>query len=121
MKMGANLYISITMDEDIFGNNGYSEQGLFALEKQSVDKLCKLAEMGKSYASQLEDQVVRLCLTLELGAEEPVLRGIVKTAGAEDLMLLKAALEKRLAESLPTVTQLGSFAAADSVESGFLI
>ena len=47
MKMGANLYISITMDEDIFGDNGYSEQGLFALEKQSVDKLCKLAERNR--------------------------------------------------------------------------
>lgn len=47
MKMGANLYFSVTMDEDIFGNNGYSEQGLFALGKRSVDKLCKLAERNQ--------------------------------------------------------------------------
>lgn len=47
MKMGSNLYFSITMDEDIFGNNGYSEQGLFALEKQSVDRLCQLAERNQ--------------------------------------------------------------------------
>lgn len=47
MKMGSNLYFSITMDEDIFGNNGYSEQGLFALGKQSVDGLCKLAERNQ--------------------------------------------------------------------------
>lgn len=44
MKLGCNLYFSFTMDENLFGDNGYSEQGLFALGKQSVDRLCKLAE-----------------------------------------------------------------------------
>lgn len=44
MKLNGNLYFSFTMDEDLFGNNDYSEQGLFALSKQSVDKLCKLAQ-----------------------------------------------------------------------------
>lgn len=44
MKLGCNLHFAFTMDEDLFGNNGYSEQGLFALGKQSVDRLCKLAE-----------------------------------------------------------------------------
>ena len=44
MKLGGNLYFSFTMDEDIFGKNDYSEQGLFALSKQSVDRLCKLAK-----------------------------------------------------------------------------
>lgn len=43
MKLGCNLYFSFTMDEDLFGENGYSEHGLFALGKQSVDRLCKLA------------------------------------------------------------------------------
>ena len=43
MKLGCNLYFSFTMDEELFGENGYSEQGLFALGKQSVDRLCKLA------------------------------------------------------------------------------
>ncbi len=43
MKVCKNLYFSFTMDGDIFGDNGYSEQGLFALSKQSVDKLCQLA------------------------------------------------------------------------------
>ena len=89
--------------------------------QQEYRALFKEAELGRQYRKELEDSVVRLCLSLELGAEAQVYRGIVKTAGAEDLMLLKAALEKRLAESLPVVTQLGSFAAADSVESGFLI
>jgi len=44
MKLGCNLYFSFTMDEDLFGENEYSEQGLFALGKQSVDRLCKLAQ-----------------------------------------------------------------------------
>ncbi|MCM1159189.1 MAG: PD-(D/E)XK nuclease family protein [Bacteroidales bacterium] len=47
MKLGGNLYFSFTMDEDIFGKNDYSEQGLFALGKQSVDRLCKLAEKNR--------------------------------------------------------------------------
>lgn len=43
MRLGCNLYFSFTMDADLFGDNGYSEHGLFALGKQSIDRLCKLA------------------------------------------------------------------------------
>jgi len=84
--------------------------------------LFKDAQLGRQYAAQIRDDVVRLCLSLELGAEEPVLRSIVNTAGAEDLLKLKAALENRLAESLPMVTQLsGSFPKNEEIESGFMI
>ena len=84
--------------------------------------LYKMAKLGQQYQKELEDSVVRLCLSLELGAPEPVLRSVVKTAGAEDLMKLKEALEDRLAESLPIQTQLGGhFSRKDPVESGFLI
>ena len=80
------------------------------------------AQLGRQYRKELEDSVVRLCLALELGAEAEIYRGLVKTAAAEDLMRLKEALENRLAESLPVVTQLGnSVAAGNAVESGFLI
>ena len=59
---------------------------------------------------------------LELGAEKDVLAAVMKNAGAEDLQKLKAALEKRLAESLPAQSQLGiDFAAEGGIESGFLI
>ena len=65
---------------------------------------------------------MRLCLALELGAEEPVLRGIVKTAAAEDLMKLHAALDERLAESLPIQTQLKNRVdGKEIIESGFMI
>ena len=84
--------------------------------------LFKEAELGRQYRKELEDSVVRLCLSLELGAEADTYRGVAKTAAAEDLMKLKHALEQRLAESLPVVTQLGGCVdAADAVESGFLI
>jgi len=47
MKVGSNLYFSFTMDENLFGDNGYSEQGLFAIAKQSVDRLCQLAQRNQ--------------------------------------------------------------------------
>ena len=84
--------------------------------------LCKEAELGRRYRKELEDGVVRLGLALELGVTEQVLRNLAKTAGAEDLLALKEALQSRLDESLPVVTQLGGFAGkGEAVESGFLI
>ena len=84
--------------------------------------LCKEAELGRRYRKDLEDGVVRLGLALELGVSEPVLRSLAKTAAAEDLLALRDALQGRLDESLPVVTQLGGFAGKDEeVESGFLI
>ena len=84
--------------------------------------LCKEAELGRRYRKDLEDGVVRLGLALELGVSEPVLRSLAKTAGADDLLALKEALQSRLDESLPVVTQLGGFAGkGEAVESGFLI
>ena len=84
--------------------------------------LYKEAQLGRQYRRELEDDIVRLCLSLDLGAEEPILRGIVKTAAAEDLMGLRGALGKRLAESMPLETQLGGkFVQKEAIESGFLI
>ena len=83
--------------------------------------LYKQAELGKRYQKELEDSVVRLGLSLELGVAEPVLRSIAQTAKPEDLLELKGALEQRLAESLPMVTQLGGAGKQEMVESGFLI
>lgn len=44
MKQAANLHFVFTMDGDLFGNNGYGENEIFSLGKESVDRLCKLAE-----------------------------------------------------------------------------
>jgi len=85
-------------------------------------ELYKTAELGKQYRKELEDNVVRLCLALDLGAEEPVYRGVVKLAAAEDLMKLRCALQTRLEESMPMQTQLGaSFENKETLESGFMI
>ena len=39
MKHAANLHFVFTMDGDLFGNNGYGENELFALGKESMDRL----------------------------------------------------------------------------------
>ncbi len=85
-------------------------------------ELFKNAQLGLKYRKELEDSVVRLGLSLELGAEEPVLRNIAKLAAAEDLLKLKEALEGRLGEMMPVVTQLGGCKGSkDAFDSGFLI
>ena len=84
--------------------------------------LYKQAQLGQRYEKELQDSVVRLGLSLELGVAEPVLRNLAKTAAAEDLLALKEALEARLNEMMPVTTQLlGSTGSRDIVESGFLI
>jgi len=84
-------------------------------------ELYKLAQLGREFEKGLRDDVVRLCLSLELGAEEPVLRGIVEKAAAEDLKKLKAALQQRLWELQPVQSQLAVCGGKTGVESGFLI
>ena len=80
------------------------------------------AQLGRQYAQTLRDDVVRLGLSLELGVAEPTLRSVFGSTSGEDLLAVKAALETRLAESLPMVTQLGgSFGREQEMESGFLI
>ena len=84
--------------------------------------LFKEAQLGWQYRKELEDDVVRLCLSLELGADRDVLRGVVKCAAAEDLMKLKGALEEKLVQSMPVMTQLGcSLGQQEEIESDFLI
>ena len=84
--------------------------------------LCQEAELGRQYRRELEDTVVKLCMTLDLGADRSVLQGIMKTAAAEDLMKLRTALDMKMAEFLPAVTQLGNAGERlEEMESGFLI
>ena len=93
----------------------------FGVQKE-YRELFKLAQLGKQYRRELEDEVVRLCLALDMGAEEPVLRGIAEKAAAEDLMKLKAALQERFSRCMPMYRQLlGEDTAREAVETGFLI
>lgn len=79
------------------------------------------AQLGRQYAKQLQDDVVRLCLSLELGVAEPVLRSVFGAVTGEDLLAVKTALEDRLAEAMPLTTQLPLGRKAEELESGFLI
>ena len=83
--------------------------------------LYKQAELGKRYQKELEDNIVRLGLSLDLGVTEPVLRSIAGTAKAEDLLQLKTAWENRLAEMMPVTCQLSGSRKQEILESGFLI
>ena len=83
--------------------------------------LFKDAQLGRRYRKELEQSVVRLFQTLDLGTDYAVMRSIVKTAAAEDLLQLRDALEAKTAEFLPAVTQLGGCKEKAEVESGFLI
>lgn len=84
--------------------------------------LYKEAQLGRQYRKELEGSVVKLCLSLELGLEEPVLRGIFEKAGAEELLKLREALQARFDEMMPVRTQLRlGEGKREGLESGFLI
>ena len=90
--------------------------------QEEYRQMFKLAQLGRKYEKQLQTEVVRLCLGIGLGLEEPVLRSIAQKMGSEELARLKEALELRLAEMMPVQSQLmASFDKAEAVESGFLI
>ena len=79
------------------------------------------AQLGKKYEKQLQDEVVRLFLGLDMGMDEPVLRSIAQKVSAEELLHLKQALDARMAEYFPVQTQLHSHNAKEELENGFLI
>ena len=84
--------------------------------------LYQQAQLGKQFAQQLQDEVVRLCLVLDMGVQEPVLRSLLQRADAQDLQKLKAALEEKMRLLMPAPVQLPSIGGAlDTVDSGFLI
>lgn len=89
--------------------------------QEEYQMLCKLAGLGREYARQTEDEVVRLCLMLELGVEEPVLRSAARSIGTEDLLVFQKALRERAAECYPMGTQLGSVRAEAEFEREFMI
>ena len=83
--------------------------------------LCKLAGLGREYTRQIEDEVVRLCLMLELGVEEAVLRSMAKSVAAEDLLKFRKALQQRVAESYPVQMQLPMGKVEADFDSEFMI
>ena len=114
-------------DAGVIKGRGGKQNSLKALAEEfgaqaEYRELFKQAQLGRQYELQLRDDVVRLCLTLDMGVQEPVLRGIMEKAGAEDLRKLKAALEEKMRQLMPMQTQLPHAGTAmEAVESGFLI
>lgn len=84
--------------------------------------LYQQAELGKQYRAQLEKEILRLCMALDLGADYKVLEGIFKNAAAEDLQALQKTLEEKARQLMPVLTQLpGENRKQEAIESGFLI
>ncbi|MBQ7098832.1 MAG: hypothetical protein IJO05_03830 [Oscillospiraceae bacterium] len=83
--------------------------------------LWKLSQLGQRYQKQLADEVVRLCLMLELKLPEPTLRGAVEKLAGSELAQLRDALRERAAERYPIQLQLGTVRGEEALESGYLI
>ena len=83
--------------------------------------LWKLSQLGQRYQKQLADEVVRLCLMLELKLPEPALRGAVEKLAGQELAQLRDALRERAAEKYPVQLQLGTVRGEEALESGYLI
>lgn len=79
------------------------------------------AQLGKEYEKQLRQEVVKLCFSLDLGLEEPLLRSVTEKVSAGELQQMKKALEERMAGLFPGYTQLHPAKGQENVESDFLI
>ena len=83
--------------------------------------LWKLSQLGQRYQKQLGDEVVRLCLMLELKLPENVLRCAVEKLAGNELAQLRDALRELAAEKYPIQLQLGAVRGEEALESGYLI
>lgn len=63
--------------------------------------LFKLAQLGKEYESLLQNEVVTLCLSLDLGIEESVLRSAAGKMAPQELQKFKKALQQQAARKFP--------------------
>ena len=83
--------------------------------------LWKLAQMGREYRKQLEDEVVRLCLSLELGVGEAVLRSAAGKMAPEELRSFRAALDRQAAKKFPVSLQLEQQDVREALDGEYLI
>lgn len=91
-------------------------------DEQELKALRRDAALGRQYRAQLEADVVKLGLLLEMGVEAEVLRRMAKAMGSEDLMQMKTALEKKRAELFPPAPQmLAGKEAGQKMDGAFLI
>lgn len=79
------------------------------------------AQLGREHEKQLQNEVVRLMLSLDLGMDEPTVRAVAEKVGVRELQAMKTALEKKAAAYFPVQAQLCSVRTHDEIENGFLI
>ncbi len=84
-------------------------------------QLAKLAKLGQCYEAQLADEVVGLCMALELGLDEADARLITSKLGAGNLQTLKTALSRKLEQRYPVKLQLPGLDAQEGLEGEYLI
>ncbi len=106
---------------------GSGEETLKALAQEhglqgAYQNLYEQAQLGKQYRKELEDAVVRLCLSIDLGLQEPVLRQIVPKIGTQELQQMRKAFQLQQDRMYPGSCQLmGVQPEGEALESGFLI
>ena len=83
--------------------------------------LFKLAQLGREYEKQLQDEVVRLCLSLDLGVEEAVLRSAAGKMAPAELQKFRTALHQQAAKQYPVRLQLGESCTDQPLEGEYLI
>ena len=64
------------------------------------------AALGRQYRAELEKDVVRLGLLLDMGVDEKVLQRMAKAMESGDLAQMRKALTKKRAELFPPAPQL---------------
>ena len=89
--------------------------------QEEYRKLFADAVLGQEYAGQMADEVVKLCLALELGVEEKVLRTVAKKLSSEELKVMRKALEERADRKYPARVQLFGGEKAEEWDAGYLI
>lgn len=84
-------------------------------KQQEFQALCKQAELGRQYAAQLRQEVVRLGLILDVGLSEKTLQAVAERLEPEELEQVQQALQQKAAELFPPQPQLAQSVPAGSV------
>ena len=85
-------------------------------------RLTKQAELGARFQQELRKKAVSLCLALDLGIREEVLRAVAEKLSVEELEGLTKALEQRETALYPVMTQLPRDSSPrEAADGGFLI
>ncbi len=80
------------------------------------------AALGRSYRKQLQKEIVRLGLVLELGLDQPLLESLAKKLDGDQLQAVQSALSEKAAKLFPPCTQLSAPAErTQQADSAFLI